>query len=57
MILLVVHQPASPSIGPALKCHSGGVGSLHKSMGDYVMVVYVGAVEEMCVVYARVTKW
>ena len=53
MFPLVVHQPASPSIWPAVQ--SLRRGPVHKSMGRQCGA-YVGAVEEMCVVCVDVTE-
>ena len=52
MFPLVVHQPASPSIWPAVQ-------SLRRGLSTNPGVqcgAYVGAVEEMCVVCVDVTE-
>ena len=51
IILLLVHQPAYPSIWPAAPSLQRGGGGVHKSRGDNV-----GAVEEMVCV-AEGTYW
>ena len=54
MFPLLVHQPASPSIWPAVQVTPAG--SVHKSRGRQCGA-YVGAVEElMCVVCVDVTE-
>ena len=57
MFPLVVHQPASPSIWPAVQSLQRGLSTKPKVTMWCVCGAYVGAVEEiMCVVYVSVTE-